>query len=303
MMGAYIGAVAEKHNISESWWSTSLDLCVIGATRALDELAGECERNQVKFTQGNPFTDGHFYNSRITILVGLLGAASLAHYVRGEEWLHEDFVRRFLLEYLPSIRLWGESAVPYLVLGALGTERRGNKAVAEGLVLQVLKAIAEVNGAKGRGLPNPYYEPEPALRIAFGLDELNAEIFAGHSYTLEPLIQFLARRWIRRHLGFVWEKVTHVHFASYAVKRRWEYFRWRSHAGSLVTGAPKTPQSWAELLNEAEAPAKRIPRLFKRKPELALYFSLVYPHRFTADLLKILESSLNQQRGNTGRQS
>ena len=297
MIAAYIGAVATKYKAPEKWWSTSLDLCVMAATRALDDLARECARNQVKFTQGNPFTDGHFYGSRITILAGLLGAASLSHHLRGEEWLSEDFVRQFLLEYLPRIRLWGESAVPYLILGALAIERRGHHAVAEGLVLQVLRTIAEVNGTKGRGIPNPYYEPEAALRITYGLDELNSEIFAGHSYTLEPLIHYLARRWIRRHLAVLWEKVTHVHFASFAVKRRWEYFRWRSDKGSLVTSTPKAPQSWKELLEEAEAPPKDIPRMFKRNPELALYFSLVYPHRLTPHLLKIIETVL--QRGRT----
>ena len=294
LMAAYIAAVAGRNKTSKAWWGLSFDLCVLGATRALDDLAEECASNQTKFTQGNPFTDGHFYKSRLTLLAGLLAAATLSSAIRNEAaWKHKDFVRKFLLDYLPKVHFWGESAVPYLMLAALVMEQHGYKAEAEGLTLQLVRSLAEVNGSKGRGLPSPYYEPEAALRINSGLDELNTEVFAGHAYTLEPMIQFLARRWLRRHLTLLWEKVTGVHFARFDSKDHWEAFTWRARSGSMVTTMPRFPQSWRELLAESESPAKPAAIFFRRKPEFLLYFSLVYPHRFTTDLLKTIEKVLS----------
>jgi hypothetical protein len=203
VMAGYTAAVAGRSNAAEHWWGPSFDLCVLGATRALEDLATECAKNQRKFTQGDPFTDGHFYRARVTLLAGLLAAASLSFAIRNEIWTHREFVRQFLSAYLPKVHLWGESAIPYLVLAALGTEKHGNHAVAEGLVVQLVRTLADVNGSKGRGLPNPYYGPEEALRINYGFDELNNEVFAGHSYTMESMVQFLARRWLRRHLSML----------------------------------------------------------------------------------------------------
>jgi hypothetical protein len=293
VMAAYIGSVASKHGIAPKWWSPSIELCILGGMRALDDLGSECATNTSKFTQGNPFTDGHFYNSRITLLSGLLGAASISHRLKREAWEHEDFVQRFLVEYLPKVRLWGESAVPYLVLAALTVERRGHHVTAEGLILQLVKAIAETNGTRGKGLPNPYYEAEEALRIQYGLDDLNPEVFSGHSYTIEPLIQFLARRLIRRQLAVLWEKITRLHFAKFQPEKEWEYLRWRSDGGSLITTFPKSPQSWKALVQDAERSPTSIPAIFERFPELAVHFALVFPHRFTSDLLKIIEAGIS----------
>jgi len=293
LTAAYIAAAAIRNKTAEDWWGLSFDLCVLGATRSLDSLADECAANQTKFTQGNPFTDGHFYRARITILAGLLGAASLSSRIRGQTWTHRDFVHKFLSAYIPKVHLWGESAIPYMVIAALALEQHGNHVVAEGLIAQLVHTIADVNGSKGRGLPSPYYEAEEAVRINSGFDELNAEVFAGHSYTLEPLIQFLARRLLRRHLAMLWERVTRIHFARFDVETESDIFRWRATNGSLTTTMPRSPQSWKELLAESESLPKTTPKVFQRRPEFLLYFALVYPHRFTTELLKAVEVSIS----------
>ncbi len=288
VMASYIAAVTSRHKVPKQWWQTSLELCILGATRALDDLVLECTVTKLRFTQGNPLSDGYFYNPRITILAGLLGACTLSHRLRGETWQEENFVRNFLREHLPRAQIWGESAVPYLVIGALAIEKHGAHALAEAMVLRLVRTIAEVNGSKGRGLPNPYYEPEQALRLAYGLDQFNAEMFAGHSYAMEPLVQFLARRLVRRQLATLWDKITRVEFARFVPTHQWERFRWRCGEGSLVTSAPKSPQSWKEL-REASEGVPRVPEVFKHAPELSIFCSLVYPHRFTVDSLKISE--------------
>ncbi len=68
--------------------------------------------------------------------------------------------------------MWGESAVPYLFLAALEAEQNCMPHVAESIAIQLVREISGANGrsATGRGISNPYYSPEDALRLNFGLD-------------------------------------------------------------------------------------------------------------------------------------
>jgi hypothetical protein len=63
VMAAYAAAVALRNKTPEGWWETSFDLCVLGATRALDDLTAECASDKRKLTQGDPFTDAPFYGA------------------------------------------------------------------------------------------------------------------------------------------------------------------------------------------------------------------------------------------------
>ena len=68
--------------------------------------------------------------------------------------------------------MWGESAVPYLYLAALKAEQGLALQMAEGVAIRLVHEISATNGisASGRGLPSPYYSPEEALRLNYGLD-------------------------------------------------------------------------------------------------------------------------------------
>jgi hypothetical protein len=87
----------------------------------------------------------------------------------------------------------------------------------------------------------------------------------------------------------LWERITGVHFAKFQVEKEWQTFLWRAESGSLVTTMPRAPQSWKELLEESESAPRSVPSPFRRKPEFLLYFALVYPHRFTTELLATIE--------------
>ena len=290
MVASYILAIAEHHAVPAAHWTTPFELSELGAVRALEALADECEKNTTLFTQGNPLTDGAVYGPRITILCGLLAALNLRRRIRGEP-IH-PYVQDFLNGHLRKVNLWGESAVPYLWLAALESEQRGQHTVAEGLLFQVLTAIVEVNGRKGRALPSPYWGPEDALGLASGFDLTNRETFDGHSYTAEPLIDFLARRLSRRSLASIWEKITKVQFTEFFVKESWEWFRWRAEHGSLKTTMPRIPESWDRLLAHATVPPQGLSPLVVSRPHFALLFALVFPHRFSCDLVKLVERSL-----------
>ena len=222
---SYILAMASKYRMAAKWWNGSFELCCLAAVRALDALCQECAGNQTAFIQGDPLTDGDFYPMRMTILAGALSALSLYHRLKSEKWERQDYVHDFLSGHIKDAKIWGESATPYMVAAALELENHGAHRQAERLIMQMMHSILALNSQKGRGFANPYYGPEQVFRLFSGMDPMNSEVFIGHSYHLEALIEMLARRLLRTTLAHFWEKITRVHFTWFKPAEDWEWFR------------------------------------------------------------------------------
>jgi hypothetical protein len=295
LTGSHFLAVASKFGIADKWWRPSFELCELAAVRALERLCEECEANRTRLTEGDPLTDGHFYNYRITILLGLLSAWNLFLTLRGQPRPKQDFVRTFYRDHIKDVRVWGESGVPLLVATALQIEKFGDQTTAENLLVQMIDGITRVNTGKGIGLPDPYFGPEESVRILGGLEPDNTVEFRGHSYSLQPLVDFLARRWRRNALARWWERITRVEFTKFRPSTEWEWFAWTAREGALETRFPTQRQSWSSLLKEAEnRDIADIPRLLRDNPAFALFFAIVYPHRFCPGLLKVLEDAIDK---------
>ena len=272
MMASYVLAMAAKHSLPKKSWSTPFELCELAALRALDLLCEECAENQTYFTQGDPFTDASFYPVRMTILAGALSALSLSRRLKSESFPRSTFVHEFLDRYLRRVQIWGESASPFVMAAALELERHGHHARSEGLAGRLAGEIIRTNGNKGRGLPNPYYQPEDAVRSLSGMDTNNAEIFVGNSYTLELLVEFFTRRLLRRTLASSWKEITKIHYLWFQPSEDWEWFRWKAEGGSLDSRMANTPQSWSALLATAEHEEANVPDLLKTDPSFCLFF-------------------------------
>ena len=294
LAGAYVLYLIEKSKKAESDCQVSLEICELAAEGALSALASECAQRP-DLVQGFPLVEGHTYRPRVTLLVGLLSAWDLSLRIRHKARNNGDLVESFLNAHLKEAAMWGESAVPYLFLAALETEQNCRPHVAEGLASQLVREISGANAASatGRGLPSPYYSPEEALRLNYGLDRLNPEQFVGLSYSIASLIDFLARRWRRRALAALWFGVTRICLVAYVPGSFPEWFRWRSSNGTLNSRMPHEPQSWEELRTNAETISfDQLPPTLVKRPAFALWFILVYPHRFTPAIAKLIEDAL-----------
>jgi hypothetical protein len=128
------------------------------------------------------------------------------------------------------------------------------------------------------------------------MDPYNSEIFYGGSYTLEAMIEFLARRFLRNTIGHFWQKITAVDFMSFHPGADWEWFRWKATTGSLDERTPNMPQSWAALLDVAQNGPEDVPELLRNQPPFALLYCLVFPHRFNAGLLRLIERSIRESK-------
>ncbi|HEV2350393.1 MAG TPA: hypothetical protein VG028_11165 [Terriglobia bacterium] len=295
LAGCYVLASATKHRLARKWWGQSFDLCQLAAKLALERLCEECEKRP-HFVEGNALVDGHFHGSRMTLLAGLLSALDLYTRCRGEETAKKDFILEFAERALSDVHLWGESAVPFIFESALAIEGGGRHAVAENCIAKVIQTLAVSNKVEGdRGLPNPYYGPEESVRLACGLENENREDFHGNSYTVEPLIDFLARRQRRVALSRLWEMVTHVSFVTMNVGQEWEWLMWRSKSGSMDTRLPDKPQSWKKLVQVCSSiDVSAVPRLLRENPAFVFFLMLVYPHRFNRALAKFAEDTLSK---------
>jgi hypothetical protein len=294
LTGAYVLYLSEKSTKAESDCQFSFELCAAAAEAALTALAEECAQS-IHFVHGFPLIDGHTYRTRITVLAGLLSAWDLSLRVRRRACNKADFVQSFLNSRLKEASMWGESAVPYLFLAALETEQNCRQHISEGIAIQLVREISAANGefGAGRGLPNPYYSPEAALRLNYGLDFLNPEQFLGFSYSIASLIDFLARRWRRQALAAPWFSVTRMAFSEYVPASFAEWFRWASSDGILSSTLPGEPQSWEALRVRAETMSlDQLPPTLVKRPAFAIWFVLVYPHRFTPALAKLIEDAV-----------
>ena len=299
LAGAYILHLIEKLNKAESDCQVSFVLCEMAAEGALSALAEECEQH-TDLVQGLPLVDGHAYRPRVTILIGLLCAWDLSLRIRRKARGKPDFVQSFLTLRLKEAVLWGESAVPHLFLAALEAEENCKPNMAEGLAIQLVREISVANGASGagRGVSSPYYSTEEALRLNYGLDFLNTEQFVGLSYSIAALIDFLARRWRRQALAALWFGVTRMSLVSYVPATFAEWYRWKSSDGVLDSRLPAEPQSWESLRTSAETISlDELPPTLRKRPAFALWFVLVYPHRFTRTTAKLIEDALSTSEG------
>jgi hypothetical protein len=295
VVAAHILALVEKLNLIPEFWKESFDLCSRASDGALEELWRECKSRQ-HLIEGDGLTDGHTYATRITLLLGLLSCFSLQRQLRNR---HKDETDRevanFLVSNLRHGVLWGESAIPYLVLTALNLEQFCEMRLAEGQIARLALEVANLNGITNestKGLPDVYVGPERAIRIRIGLED-STEDFVGHSYTLEAMLHFLARRWLRVTLSLVWFGFTRLSLLELRPANKWEWYVWKAESGELRSRFVDEPQSWQNLLMEAERlNAAEFPATLLKDPAFLLKFLLVYPHRFQSPLVLALERAL-----------
>jgi hypothetical protein len=72
-----------------------------------------------------------------------------------------------------------------------------------------------------------------------------------------------------------------------------EWFRWKSSSGLLDSRLAREPQSWNDLRTDAETKSiAELPPTLVARPAFAIWFVLVYPHRFTPATAKLIEDAL-----------
>jgi hypothetical protein len=292
IVASHVLAAATKFSLAEGLWKPSFDIAMLGANRALDELAKECKERH-EFTEGIPIVDGVFYGPRQLILAGLLSTWALRK--RRSALQHDQQIEKIIFERLRKSFFWGESAAPFIMLSALELEQQCQPIAAEKLVYEYLTFLLLCHSDGGRGLPDSFISPEESVRFMYRIGEQETEGFQGFSYTCQVAVDYLAKRWRRRALASVWEAITRLSLNSSVPRLNWEWFFWKSDSAALESASAGQPQSWADSIRDAEnRDISALPPLLLQHPIFAMFFLLVFPHRLTPETFAVVERSLRQ---------
>ncbi len=304
LVTAHIARLAELKNTPAKSWEPSFQLALGAARLAMTNLVSET-LNGRDLVEGNVEMDGGPpYRARLTILIGASAALAISSRRSDRKSDYVDRLNALIGKHHHDMLLWGESAVPFFVSLALWQEQCGRSAEAEGVGQMLVEAITTLNYPRsGSGLPNPYYGSNRcvAAMCETASNPMRRDSPLGSSYTLGALVEFLVRRQRKQTLKLLWSGVTHIHMCEMNYERPTDFYLWRTYEGQLRQRYVERPQHWVQLATQARADSDRgLPPTLRARPEFALMFMLVYPHRFNRGLLKLVESNVEPLVGASG---
>lgn len=292
----HILGIGEKYNLPEKHWRESVDLCLSAVEDSFMALVKELEGRD-DLIEGSPVTDAPLFRARMTIVAGYLSAYDLYLTLRNDNPNLRDRIYELISKHSQVLELWGESAVPLLVMLALHREQRGNHIGAESVLDGIIRSIIDANLKDNqKGIPSPYYSLEDVVLARLGdrsSGTFQEEDFGGKSFTLEALVEMLARRNRRQALKLSWKSITRLSYCEFLPASVWATYLWRSKNGEQDSRLPNKPESWSALVKRANTVSPgSTPRTMLRNPHIAPLFLICYPHRFSAARMTFLEESL-----------
>ena len=294
---SYVLALAERWRLSDRAYKDEFEIATQSIYNSLANLCDEIKERGY-LIEGDPLADSYVYRVRVTWLLGLMSIYALW---RGDKNLLKDrtdnFLREFCEEQQKQLLLWGEAAIPQRLaflwyFRKINATRKPDDALSD-----LISLICKLNGPEGRGLlANPYYEAENILPHILGVaEEPLMDSFRRESYALEGLIHLYVRRNWKQRMKSLWPSVTRIMYQSFEPENSCDFYRWRNRAGAHKTVSPKPMQEWDELKALAsESDGACIPPSIKKHPILLLLFLCVYPHRMNAEILRWLDTQMEQ---------
>lgn len=294
---SYVLALAERWGLSDTVYKDEFKIATQAIYNSLANLCDEIKEREY-LIEGDPLADSYVYRVRVTWLLGLMSIYALW---RGDKNLPKDrtdnFLREFCEEQQKQLLLWGEAAIPQRLaflwyFRKINATRKPDDALSD-----LISLICKLNGPEGRGLlANPYYEAENILPHILGVaEEPLMDSFRRESHALEGLIHLYVRTNWKQRMKSLWPSVTRIMYQSFEPENSCDFYRWRNRAGAHKTVSPKPMQEWDDLKALAfESDGTCIPPSIKKHPILLLLFLCVYPHRMNAEILRWLDTQMEQ---------
>ena len=290
LLAALIVKYAESQNLKKGW-QESFTLAFEEAVANLYRLKEETLL-RTDFLEGDPMGDGGLmYRGRLTIVLGALAVLEL-HLVCEEISDKPDKrVVDMIVSNLNRLWVWGESAVPFLLNIVWILEKSGHSVKAQGILETLFKSVLKSNtGEHGEAVPlsSPYHTLSQVLETIYGFadDAIDLGSFAGDSYSLEVVIQAIARREFRHLLAPNWRKASHIHVQAFAPDQPEDYFSWHVTEGKSTSDFLPPTQSWRSLVEESR---QRSDGVLFRNQKILRMFTLIAPHRMTKETAAIVD--------------
>ena len=297
---SYVLALAERQGLSDKVYESEFKIATQSIYNSLANLCDEI-KEQEYLVEGDLLADSYIYNVRVTWLLGLMSIYALWRGSKGEPKDEaDDFLREFCKEKQIRLDLWGEAAIPQFLAFLWYSRKISATSDPDDVLRHLISEICEQNEPKGDGLlASPYYEADDILPEMLGVaEEPLMDSFSGQSYTLEGLIHLYVRgnsMQSKQSMKSLWPGVTRLMYQSFEPEDFCDFFRWRNENGKNWIVSPQHTQDWEELRKLAsESDGGCIPPSIKNEPILLLLFLCVYPHRMNAQILRWLDTQMEQ---------
>lgn len=288
--------VAERYSLAAEHYKPTLELLDAEIEQISVALENEMTVEGLDVLD-NPVWDGELGVLRRQMAVDYLVAAKLHQMLQGKSSWRSVPADQLLAWIANSTTFWGEGATPgyvarFWLLKSLDPSRAHD--FTEFLYMP-LAHIARENGRGGdMGFASPYYRQEAVMRVALQLKDGGFdESFVGHAHTAWPLTELLARYERRDILEQLWRELTYISNVEFKPPHGADVLRWRNAVGREEAHFPKQTQSFDELRANANVrDESRVPATLRECRQILPFFFMVFPHRFSADLVKFCDEAV-----------
>lgn len=295
---AYVFAFVEKQDLNNKIYNNAIEIAKQAIYDTLSNLCVEIKERKNLNEGDDPMIDSYVYRVRMTLLLGLMGIYSLWRVYIGEAKDETDnFIQKFCNDKWKQLECWGEAAIPQWLSFIWFLEKNVDETLGNKFLKTLIPLITNYNSPNGNGiLSNPYYQAEDILPHLLGISkEPFMDSFKGQSYALEGLVHLCVRRDLKESIRKIWPDVTRLVSTYYEPDDYCEFFKWRSEKGKNAYKHFNHTQEWNELkLIASESDGKCIPPTIKEHPILLLLFLCVYPHRMNAEIMRWLDTQMQQ---------
>ena len=294
LLAASIVNFAISQNL-KTGWQDSFELAFEEAIDNLQRLATEA-LNREDFLEGDLFGDGGWmYRGRLTIILGSVALLELHRINEKKATIPDTRIVEMVVGNYDNIWIWGESAIPFVLNIVWLFESAGLDAEAERVLGTTLDSILQSNSKQNTEicpLAPPYCSLSWVLETVYGFSDKPTDLVSspGNSYTLDIVVQTIARRELRHLLAPNWREATHIHQQQFVPDRAEDYFSWHLDRGKNVSYFLQQKQSWSSLVEHSTQSKNDVLLRFKK---LLHVFTLIAPHRLNTRTTAVIDPYVN----------
>jgi len=299
-----IFACAERYNLRKNLWRKEFEIAISIIKQAIDALTNEALEKSSLWEGDAIFDVDIIYKSRMNLILSLL---AIQFFIKMSErnapypfdftecWDFVSKIKNFIIFHKSPIYIWGEAEMPQL-LAIYWFERITDASPKPDMFLyQLIEYVCDSNCYTSKQpLPNPYYEMKDILPKLLGIDKKAIlDGFTNTSYCLDGILKIFIRRNLKSFAKNIWPKITYINSNQFKTEKLWQFYLYRSPHGCKETILRKHTKSWNEIKNESyEINNSSIPILIRDYPILLLLYTIIYPHRFSTDVIQHLDQEI-----------
>lgn len=291
MIAAHQAWFAEKAALRQGEWMPSFTLAKEAAQDHLVALANESVAPRGFMPKEVEFDD--YTRARNLIVASALAATDLIERHSSIDGVETPQERIEILLSNKRLFAWGESAIPHLLALQWYCEKQALKADALEELESVISELCDRNHPRSKDIhfAPPSKSADDVMTDLFASDPIPvANRRAPGTWSLQALMEFMARRNRRTFLQTMWPAISKLDILSFEPRPVIEGLTWECPEGHESVRKPNIEQSWKALVVDAvKDRSETLPDVLRSDKAFALMFLLTYPHRLSASLVRSLE--------------